>query len=260
MHSIGAEKPLHPDFGSGLIDGKPFGIPVTTLDGPGPESEVTFDYADESDPAGYRIPSDARVENGPDGDGDRHVVVLDRHRCKSYELYDATSAARNSWHAGSGAVFDLHSNALRPEGWTSADAAGLPILPGLVRYDEVAAGEIDHALRITVPRSNTSHLWPARHDAGAAKDDSLPPMGLRLRLKGSVNTASLPPQARVIAMALQRYGAFVADNGSSWFVSGDEDKRWDNDQLNALKQLRGDDFEAVDESSLQTGDDSGAAH
>ncbi|MFG2140768.1 hypothetical protein [Streptomyces sp. NPDC048650] len=259
VQAIGAAKPLHPDFGSGPIDGKPFGIPVTTLDSPAPESEVTFDYADESDPAGYRIPSDARIENGPQGDGDRHVVVLDRHRCRSYELYDATPEAGHSWHAGSGAVFDLRSNALRPEGWTSADAAGLPILPGLVRYDEVAAGEIDHALRITVPRSDTSHLWPARHDAGSATDDSLPPMGLRLRLKSSVHTAALPPQARVIAKALQLYGAFVADNGSSWFVSGDEDKRWDNDQLNALKQLRGDAFEAVDEAALKVDDSSGAA-
>ncbi|MFG2606585.1 hypothetical protein ACGFT2_23970 [Streptomyces sp. NPDC048514] len=259
VSAIGGDKPLHPDFGAGLIDGKPFGIPVTVVDGAAPQAQVGFDYDDESDHGGYGIPDDARVENGPDGTGDRHVIVWDRAKCASYELYDAHRTGSATWHAGSGAIFDLRSNKLRPDGWTSADAAGLPILPGLVRYDEVAAGDIAHALRITVPRSDRSHVWPARHDAGAAGDQHLPPMGLRLRLKASVDISSLPPQAKVIATALKRYGAMVADNGSSWFVSGDQDERWDNDQLNALKSLKGSDFEAVDVSGLQAASDSGAA-
>lgn len=257
--SIGADARLHPDFGSGLDDGRPFGIPVTVTGGNVPEAEVSFDYADESDPAGYRIPDDARVENGPTSDGDRHVVVFDRARCRSYELFDAHLQSSGRWHAGSGAVFDLRSTALRPDGWTSADAAGLPILPLLVRYDEVASGAVRHALRITVPRSDRSHVWPARHDAGAADDPDLPPMGLRLRLKQSVDTSGLPPQAKVVAEALKRYGAVVADNGSAWFVSGDQDERWDNEQLAALKALKGSDFEAVDTSSLRTDPDSSAA-
>jgi hypothetical protein len=257
--SIGADKPLHPDFGSGLIDGQPFGIPVTVIDEDVPEAEASFDYADESDPDGYRIPDDARVENGPNSDGDRHVVVFDRARCRSYELFDAHRLSSGRWHAGSGAVFDLRSNALRPDGWTSADAAGLPILPGLVRYDEVASGAIPHALRITVPRSDRSHVWPARHDAGTANDPDLPPMGLRLRLKQSVDTSSLPPQAKAVAEALKRYGALVADNGSAWFVSGDQDERWDNEQLAALRSFKGSDFEAVDTSSLLISPDSSAA-
>ncbi|WP_225320916.1 hypothetical protein [Streptomyces luteolifulvus] len=257
--SIGADKPLHADFGSGLIDGKPIGIPVTVINDDVPEAEVGFDYADESDPDGYRIPDDARVEGGPTGDGDRHVVVFDRTRCRSYELFDAHRQSSGQWHAGSGAVFDLRSNALRPEGWTSADAAGLPILPGLVRHDEVVDGAIPHALRITVPSSDRSHVWPARHDAGTAHDPDLPPMGLRLRLKQSADTSELPPQAKVIAEALKRYGALVADNGSSWFVSGDQDERWDNEQLTALKRFKGSDFEAVDTSSLRISPNSSAA-
>ncbi|MFF9281270.1 hypothetical protein [Streptomyces griseosporeus] len=259
MASIGAGERLHPDFGSGLDDGRPIGIPVTVTGRNVPEAEVAFDYADESDPSGYRIPDDARVENGPTSDGDRHVVVFDRARCRSYELFDAHLLGSGRWHAGSGAVFDLRSTALRPDGWTSADAAGLPILPLLVRYDEVASGAVRHALRITVPRSDRSHVWPARHDAGAADDPGLPPMGLRLRLKQSVDTSGLPPQAKVVAEALKRYGALVADNGSAWFVSGDQDERWDNEQLAALKAFKGSDFEAVDTSSLRIAPDSSAA-
>ncbi|MFD9417846.1 hypothetical protein ACFWC9_24435 [Streptomyces goshikiensis] len=257
--SIGAAEPLHPDFGSGLADGAPFGIPVTVPDAPVPESKVTFDIAEESDKSGYRIPQDAGIENGPASSGDRHVIVWDRALCKSYELWNAKPEGGNAWHAGSGAVFDLRSNTLRPDGWTSADAAGLAILPGLARYDEAANGRIDHAIRITVPRSDQSYLWPARHQAGSAADPSLPPMGLRLRLKSSVDTSTLAPQAKAVAEALKTYGAIVADNGSAWFLSGEQNSGWDNAQLNALKGLKGSDFEAVDASTLQQSPDSGAA-
>ncbi|MEV6682349.1 hypothetical protein AB0N09_36645 [Streptomyces erythrochromogenes] len=259
VSSIGASQPLHPDFGSGLVDGQPIGIPITVPDTTVPESKVSFDIAEESDPSGYRIPQNARIENGPASDGDRHVVVWDRGLCKSYELWDAKPQGGNAWHAGSGAVFDLRSNALRPDGWTSADAAGLAILPGLVRYDEAASGRVDHAIRITVPRSDQSYVWPARHQAGAAADPALPPMGLRLRLKSSVDTSQLAPQAKAVAEALKKYGAIVADNGSAWFVSGEEHSGWDNDQLAGLKDFKGSDFEAVDGSGLQQSPDSGAA-
>lgn len=256
--SIGATEPLHPDFGSGLTDGQPFGIPITVSDTTVPESKVSLDYAEESDASGYRIPQNAKIENGPASDGDRHVVVWDRDQCKSYELWNAKPEGGNAWHAGSGAVFDLRSNALRPDGWTSADAAGLAVLPGLVRYDEAAAGQIDHAIRITVPRSDQSYVWPARHQAGSAADASLPPMGLRLRLKSSVDTSNLAPQAKAVAEALKRYGAIVADNGSAWYVTGEENPGWDNAQLDALKGFKGSDFEAVDASGLQQSPDSGA--
>ncbi|MFJ6780567.1 hypothetical protein [Streptomyces yangpuensis] len=256
--SIGSAEPLHPDFGSGLVDGQPIGIPVTVSDAVVPESKVSFDIAEESDPSGYRIPPDARIENGPASDGDRHVIVWDRNLCRSYELWDARPLGGNAWHAGGGAVFDLRSNGLRPDGWTSADAAGLAILPGLVRYDEAAAGRVDHAIRITVPRSDRSYVWPARHQAGAAADPALPPMGLRLRLKSSVDTSHLAPQARAVAEALKKYGAIVADNGSAWFVSGEENAGWDDSQLAGLKGFKGSDFEAVDASGLQRSPDSGA--
>ncbi|MFJ7207109.1 hypothetical protein ACIQWR_26690 [Streptomyces sp. NPDC098789] len=256
--SIGSTAPLHPDFGSGLTGGRPFGIPVTVTDTAVPESKVSLDYAEESDASGYRIPRDARIENGPASDGDRHVIVWDRALCRSYELWDAHPQGGNAWHAGSGAVFDLRGHALRPDGWTSADAAGLAVLPGLVRYDEAAAGAVDHAIRMTVPRSDRSYVWPARHQAGSAADASLPPMGLRLRLKASVDTSQLPPQAAAVAEALKTYGAIVADNGSAWYLSGDEDPRWDNAQLDALKGFKGSDFEAVDASTLRQSPDSAA--
>lgn len=258
VSSIGSTEPLHPDFGSGLVDGEPFGIPITVSDATVPESKVTLDYAEESDTSGYRIPQNAKIENGPASEGDRHVIVWDRALCKSYELWDAKPQGGNAWHAGSGAVFDLRTNELRPDGWTSADAAGLAVLPGLVRYDEAAAGRIDHAIRMTVPRSDQSHVWPARHQAGSAADESLPPMGLRLRLKSSVDTSKLAPQAKAVAEALKKYGAIVADNGSAWYITGEENSGWDNSQLNALKGFKGSDFEAVDASGLQQSPDSGA--
>jgi hypothetical protein len=254
--SIGAGSHLHPDFGSGLIDGSPFGIPVTRVPAGQRRVKVTFDYAGESDRGPYPIPADARVEGGPGGSGDRHVILHDPAGCRLYELYAAERRGAG-WHAGSGAVYDLRSNRLRPDGWTSADAAGLPIMAGLVRYEEVAAGRVDHAIRVTVPRSRADYVWPARHAASDRRDASLPPMGLRLRLKASVDISGLPRQARVIAQALKTYGVIVADNGSPWFISGTQDSRWDNDALGALKDFTGADFEAVDTLRLMADRNSG---
>jgi hypothetical protein len=247
--SIGSGSPVHADFGSGMWDGGPIGIPVTTVKSGQPGVKVTFSYAAESDKVAYPIPANVKIEGGPTATGDRHVILHDPAGCKVYELF-AASKSGSGWKAGSGAVFDLRSNKLRTPGWTSADAAGLSIFAGLVRYDEVAAGHIDHAIRVTVPRSQAKYIWPARHQASDSSSASLPPMGLRLRLKASVNVSSLPKQARIIAVAMQKYGIIVADNGSPWFISGTPDDRWDNDALHALGRLHGSDFEAVDAGSL----------
>jgi hypothetical protein len=255
--SIGSGSPVHADFGSGTWDGGPIGIPVTTVKPGQAGVKVTFQYASESDKVAYPIPSAVKIEGGPDADGDRHIILLDPAGCKVYELFAAVKSG-GAWKAGSGAVFDLRSNKLRTAGWTSADAAGLPIFAGLVRYEEVAAGHIDHAIRVTVPRSQAKYLWPARHQASDSSSTSLPPMGLRLRLKASVNVAKLPKQARIVAVAMQKYGVIVADNGSPWFISGTPDERWDNDALHALGQLHGSDFEAVDASSLMADPNSAA--
>jgi hypothetical protein len=247
VNSIGADLSLHADFGSGLWDGGPIGIPITVVDSAAPLSSVDFEYADESDAGPYPIPDDVAIEGGPDADGDRHAIVVDRESCTLYELFSLYPA----WSAGSGAIWDLTSNALRPKGWTSADAAGLPILPGLARYDEVAAGEIDHALRFTVRRSRRAYIYPGRHFASDSTSRRLPPMGLRLRLRANYPVASFPPQARVVLRALKRYGMIVADNGSSWYVSGAPDPGWDNDDLHTLSRVKGSDFRAVDTSSLR---------
>ncbi|MEA2346672.1 MAG: hypothetical protein QOG62_459 [Thermoleophilaceae bacterium] len=250
IKSIGKNDHIHADFGSGEYAGGPIGIPYTTVGASQPRVPVSFDYADESDPGPYPIPPGAPIEGGAGADGDRHVLVIDRADCVLYELYDAHPVGGGaSWTAGSGAIFDLNSNAVRPNGWTSADAAGLPILPGLARFDEVQSGVIDHALRFTVSRSRNSHIYPARHDAGSS-GKNLPPMGLRLKLKPGFNTSSLPPQARVIADALKRYGMIVADNGSDLFISGTPDPGWDNDQLHALDRIRGSDFKVVDSKKI----------
>ena len=245
VNAIGATGHLHPDFGSGLWDGASIGIPVTVVGKATPRSTVSFDYAAESDKGPYPIPSGVKIEGG----SDRHAILVDRDACKLYELYALTRTAKG-WHAGSGAIWSLTSNQLRPAGWTSADAAGLPILSGLARYDEVAAGRIDHALRFTVARTRRAYVWPARHFASSLTDASLPPMGLRLRLKASFDIAGFPPQARVVLQALKQYGMIVADNGSSWFISGAPDSRWSNDDLHTLGQVPGSAFEVVDTSSL----------
>jgi hypothetical protein len=236
--ALGGNQKLHADFGGA----GEYGIPYITVSGSQTPVGVDFvAYGDESDPGPYPIPLAAPVEGGG---GDRHVLAVDRDRCKLYELFAATKGATR-WSADSGAVFDLTSNALRPEGWTSADAAGLPIFPGLVRYDEVASGHIDHALRFTVSRSQKAYLHPATHDASSSSDANLPPMGLRLRLKASFDASSYTGQARVVLDALKKYGMIVADNGSNWFISGAQDTRWNDTDLNQLKTVPGSAFEVV---------------
>jgi hypothetical protein len=248
--SIGADDHVHADFGSGLWEGGPIGIPITTVGAGQAKVRVRFEYADESDPGPYPIPRDVAIEGGRTAKGDRHAIVVDRSACKLYELF-ALRREGAGWRAGSGAIWSLRSNALRPAGWTSADAAGLPILPGLARYDEVARGRIDHALRFTVSRSRRAYVYPARHFASDATDATLPPMGLRVRLKASFDTRAFPKQSRVVLEALKRYGMIVADNGSDWYLSGAPDKRWSNDDLHSLHRVPGSAFEVVDTSKLR---------
>jgi hypothetical protein len=254
--TIGPAKPMHADFGT-VYNGAPNGIPFVVVTGAQPRVAVSFDYADESDPGPYPIPPDAPIEGGPQAGGDRHVLVVDRDGGKLYELFAAYPNADGGWHAGSGAIFDLNSNALRPASWTSADAAGLPILPGLVRYEEVVAGEIPHALRFTAPQTRNTFVWPARHQASSLAGANYPPLGQRFRLKASVDLSGFGPNVQVILRALKKYGMFLADNGSSWFLSGAPDPRWDDDELHQLGRLTGNDFEAVDESSLMVDPNSG---
>jgi hypothetical protein len=247
--SIGLGTGLHPDFGSGLWDGGPIGIPFDVVSKATARSRVRFGYADESDKAAYPIPKSVHIEGGAQSGGDRHALLLDRTACKLYELYDLHGSG-SSWTAGSGAIWNLRSNRLRPAGWTSADAAGLPIFPGLARYDEVARGVIDHALRFTASRTRRAYIYPARHYASSSDDPSLPPMGLRVRLKASVDISHFPKQARVVLQALKTYGMILADNGSSWYISGAPNPKWSNDDLHTLGQITGADFEVVDTSSL----------
>ena len=246
VNRLGANSNALPDFGSGLWNGSPIGIPFTVVDGPGPRTSVTFTYGDESDPSPYPIPRDAPVEGG----GDRHVLVVESGNCVLHEVFAVEWQANGTIDAGSGARWDLASNAMRPDSWTSGDAAGLPILPGLVRYEEVAAGSIDHAIRFTASVTDDSYVWPASHMAGSNGADR-PPMGSWIRLKSSVNPDDFTGQARVIVIALQEHGAILADNGSSWFFSGAPDERWDNQELRQLRDLEGNMFEFVDASSLQ---------
>jgi hypothetical protein len=249
--SIGADSPLHPDFGANW-QGKAFGIPYMVVSGDTKPLPVTFDYAGQSDPGPYPIPPNAPIEDPDDPGADHHILVIDRDHWKLYELF-AASWTGSGWHAGSGAVFDLHSNALRPDGWTSADAAGLPIFPGLARYDEVVqAGVINHALRFTVRHTRRAYILPARHFASRDTDPNLPPMGMRVRLKASYDISGFPPQARVILQALKTYGMILADNGGNWFVSGAPDARWDDGDLHSLSQLHGSDFEVVKMGPMTT--------
>jgi hypothetical protein len=247
---------LHPDFGSGTYNGSQIGIPFTVVHASQPKVQLSFDYADESDAGPYPIPPDAAIEGGASSTGDRHVLVLNADNCMLYELYAASPQLDGSWHAGSGAIFDLTCSCLRPPTWTSADAAGLPIFPGLVRYDEVAAGQIAHALRFTLPRTQKAFVWPARHFASKLTDSVYPPMGQRFRLRATFDISGFAPQVQVILQALKTYGMILADNGSPWFLSGAPDERWDNDALAQLKQVHGSDFEAVDVSALMISRDS----
>jgi hypothetical protein len=247
--SIGLHAPVHADFGSGTWDGGPIGIPFDVVSRSTPRSRVAFEYADESNRVRYPIPRHVHIEGGSHATGDRHAILVDKSACRLYELYDLRHTS-HGWTAGSGAVWSLRSNHLRPAGWTSADAAGLPIFPGLARWDEVSRGVIDHALRFTAPQTRRAYVYPARHYASSSSDPSLPPMGLRVRLKASYDISGFPKQARIVLQALKRYGMILADNGSPWYVSGAPNRHWSNDALHTLGRLSGADFEVVDTSSL----------
>jgi len=241
IRSIGLGTGLHPDFGSGLYDGGPIGIPFNVVTKKTPRVRLSFDYANESDKGPYPIPRNVKLEYG----GDHHALLIDHSSCKLYEIY-----ALHGRHAGAGAIWSLRSNKLRPAGWTSADAAGLPIFPGLARYGDVARGVIDHALRFTVERTRRAYVYPARHYASDSNDPSRPPMGLRVRLKASYPIDGFPRQARIVLQALKRYGMLVADNGSDWYISGAPDRHWNNDDLHTLGRVKGSSFEVVNTSSL----------
>ncbi len=259
INNIGANATLKADFGSGLWDGGPIGIPYIVVPGSQPKVPVAFQYWQESDPGPYPIPANPPIEGGDNATGDRHVIVVDKDNCTYYETYSTYSDGHGGWRAGSGAVWNMRSNALRPDTWTSADAAGLPILPGLVRYDEVAAGKVLHAIRITVPTTQSTYVWPARHEAGSTTNANYPPMGTWLRLSPTIDPNTFDPTVRPIVVALQTYGAIVADNGSPWYMSGVPDERWDNDKLRELARIKGSDFQVVNTSSLIVDPDSGQA-
>lgn len=251
IESIGRDEGFHMDFGSGTWDGGPIGIPYNVVSGSSVTKYIVeFYYPEESDEGPYPIPDDPLMEYG----SDHHILVVDTDECRLYEIFDA-SFDNGAWSGGSGAVWDLNSNALRPETWTSADAAGLPILPGLLRYDEVLAGEIQHAIRFTV-ENTAGYIWPARHQT-ADPQDGIPPMGARFRLKADYEISGFPPEMQVILRAMKEYGIILADNGSNWYVTGAPDERWDNDMLHQLDVLTGNDFEAVDASVLMTDPNSG---
>ena len=249
--AIGPGDTMHADFGSGLWEGGPIGIPITVVRSPQARSRVAFEYAAESDQGPYPIPANVAIEGGRRSEGDRHALIVDRDRCKLYELFALYPTSGGGWRAGSGAIFDLRSNKLRPAGWTSADAAGLPILPGLSRYEEVAKGRIDHALRFTVQETRRAYVWPARHFASDKTDPNLPPMGARFRLKQSYPIARFPRQARIVLQALKDYGMILADNGSNWYVSGAPHPKWSNAELHTLKRVPGSAFEVVDGTKLK---------
>lgn len=254
IRSIGADTGLHPDFGAGLWAGAPIGIPYNIVKKKQPRVAITFRYASESDKGPYPIPAAPKIEGG----SDHHILIVQKKKCRLYELYAAQRTAQGTWRAGSGAVWNLRSNALRPATWTSADAAGLPMLPLLARYDEVAAGEINHALRFTANETRAEFIWPARHEASDSTDPNAPPMGQRFRLKASYDISGFSPQTQIILRALKKYGMFLADNGSDWYISGAPDERWDNDALvDELRRVKGAAFEAVDESALMVDPNSG---
>lgn len=256
IQSIGADTGLHPDFGAGVWNGAPIGIPYNLVSKKRPPVPVRFQYADESDPGPYPIPAAPKIEGG----SDRHLLTVQKKNCVLYELFAAKQNKKGKWKAGSGAIWDLNSHALRPAAWTSADAAGLPITPLLVRYDQVAAGEITHALRFTANATRGEYIWPARHEASDISNPNVPPMGQRFRLKPGFDLSGFSPETQVILRALQKYGMFLADNGSDWYISGAPDERWNNDALvSELRQVKGSDFQAVDESGLMVNPDSGQA-
>ncbi|MGO4257552.1 hypothetical protein [Marmoricola sp. RAF53] len=241
---------LHPDFGPSYGDGPDYGIPVTVVKGTHRTVRVRFDYASESDRVRYPFGRDTRIEGGRGSDGDRHAVVVNRRTCRLYETW-ATRTVAGKWRAGSGATWSLRSNRLRPDGWTSADAAGLPILPGLVRWSEVRAGRVDHAIRFTTDVTSNHHLWPARHHAGSTNSWAYPPMGARFRLRASYDDTHLGARARVVVRAMKRYGLVLADNGSPWFFQGERNAAWPDQLVEDLKKIPASAFEAVDTRSLR---------
>ncbi len=243
--AIGANAPLHPDFGT-VYEGVPWGIPYVVVPGNQPRLPVNFEWADESDLCMYPIPPNPPIEGGGQAKGDRHILMIDRDNWKLYELFSASKDQAGNWKASAGAVFDLKSNNLRPAGWTSADAAGLPVFPGLVRYDEVVQQkEIRHALRFTARRTRRAYIYPARHWASRLTDPNLPPMGLRVRLKASYDVSGFSPTVQVILKALQKYGMFLADNGGSWYLTGAPDPRWNDADIETMKKVKGSDFEVI---------------
>jgi hypothetical protein len=258
VNTIGASTGFHADFGSGTWNGGPIGIPFITVPGTQVKYPASFLYDDESDPGPYAIPLNAPIEGGSNSTGDRHAIAIDTGNCILYELYRAFPQT-SSWMADSGAIFDLRSNALRPATWTSADAAGLPIMPGLVTYEEVLSGDIKHAIRFTAPQTRREFVWPARHYASSLTGTQYPRMGERFRLKASFDITPFPAEVQVILRAMKKYGIMLADNGSAWFISGKPDSRWNTQNLQTFGQLRGSDFEAVDATVLRISADSGAA-
>jgi hypothetical protein len=250
----GPSQHLHPDFGpSGTST--PYGIPYQVVTDAHQFVNVSFQYASESDPGPYPLGPDTPIENGSDA----HALVVDSDTCTLYETFATSYQPNGQSTAGSGAIFDLRSDALRPDTWTSADAAGLPMLPGLIRRDEVVGGQITHAIRFTASQTDTSHLWPARHDAGSASNPSLPPMGARFRLRSNVDISGFLPETQVVLRAMQHYGLILADNGSDWYFGGAAENGWDNSVLDQIKSISAGDFDAVDESSLMISPDSGQA-
>lgn len=258
VSTIGASSPVHPDFGSGLYNGAPIGIPFVTVPGTQTLYPATFTYQSESDTGPYAIPLNAPIEGGSSSTGDRHVISIDVNHCVLYEIYNAFPQTA-SWQGDSGAIFNLLSDALRPATWTSADAAGLPIFPGLLRYEEVAAGAIHHAIRFTVPHTQKAYVWPARHYASSLTGTQYPPMGARFRLKASFDISGFSPANQVILTALKQYGMMLADNGSSWYISGAPNDAWNNDDLHKLTTILGSNFEAVDATVFMINPDSGQA-
>ena len=258
VNTIGATRGFHADFGSGTWDGGPIGIPFITVAGSQTKYPASFLYADESDAGPYAVPLDAPIEGGSASTGDRHAIAVDTDHCILYELYRAFPES-SDWTADAGAIFNLNSNALRPSTWTSADAAGLPIMPGLVTYEEVQSGEIKHAIRFTVPQTRREFVWPARHYASSLTGTQYPRMGERFRLKASFNISTYPADVQVILRAMKKYGIILADNGSAWFISGKPDPRWNNTNLQTFSQLLGSNFEAVDATVLEIDPNSGAA-
>jgi len=258
VNTIGASTGLKADFGAAIYNGGPIGIPFIFVPGTQTKYSATFLYADESDPAPYAVPLQAPIEGGSQSTGDRHAIAVDTDNCILYELYRAFPQV-SSWKADSGAVFDLKSNALRPATWTSADAAGLPIFPGLVRYDEIAAGAINHAIRFTVPTTQRAFVWPARHYASTQTSTAYPPMGARFRLRPDLDISTFSAVNQIILKAMKKYGIMLADNGSAWFISGAPDSRWNDTDLRDLLRVHGSDWQAVDVSPLMINVDSGQA-